>query len=275
MATFVLIPGAGGVAWYWHRVVPLLEEASHGAIAVDLPGDDPQAGLSTYADRVVEAIGRRRVVLVAQSLGAFTAPLVCARVRVRTLVLVNPMIPVRGETAGDWWDNTGSSEARIEAAPKRGGYRSKTFDLATYFLARRSARDHRARRGAAASRGGHHVLGEPCHFEAWPDVPIHVIAGRDDRFFPDRLPASAWRGNGSGVDRSTSFQVATCSRFRIRALSPIGFSSSSEGNRSRPAHPALISGRAWRSSGRSPRATGAASTSRTPKAAELASDLRS
>jgi pimeloyl-ACP methyl ester carboxylesterase len=28
------------------------------------------------------------------------------------------------------------------------------------------------------------VFGEPCRFEAWPAVPIHVIAGRDDRFFP-------------------------------------------------------------------------------------------
>jgi pimeloyl-ACP methyl ester carboxylesterase len=28
------------------------------------------------------------------------------------------------------------------------------------------------------------VFGEPCRFEAWPEVPTHVIAGRDDRFFP-------------------------------------------------------------------------------------------
>jgi pimeloyl-ACP methyl ester carboxylesterase len=43
--TFVLIPGAGGAAWYWHRVVPLLQAAGHDAIAVDLPADDPAAGL--------------------------------------------------------------------------------------------------------------------------------------------------------------------------------------------------------------------------------------
>jgi hypothetical protein len=28
------------------------------------------------------------------------------------------------------------------------------------------------------------VFGEPCAFDRWPDVPIHVIAGCDDRFFP-------------------------------------------------------------------------------------------
>ena len=132
MATFVFIPGAGGVASYWHRVVPLLEEARHEAIAVDLPGDDAHAGLSTYADRVLEAIGTRHVVLIAQSLGAFTAALVWTRVRVRMLVFVNAMIPVPGETAGEWWDNTGSIAARITAA-QRGGY-STDFDLATYFL---------------------------------------------------------------------------------------------------------------------------------------------
>jgi len=27
-------------------------------------------------------------------------------------------------------------------------------------------------------------FGSPCTFEAWPDVPTHVIVGRDDRFFP-------------------------------------------------------------------------------------------
>jgi pimeloyl-ACP methyl ester carboxylesterase len=25
---------------------------------------------------------------------------------------------------------------------------------------------------------------EPANFQAWPDVPIHVVVGKDDRFFP-------------------------------------------------------------------------------------------
>src|SRR5262245_22699047 len=107
MTTFVLVPGAGGMSWYWHRLVPLLEEAKHEAIAVDLPGDDARAGLPVYAERVLEAIGTREVILVAQSLGGFTAALVCAEARVRMLVFVNAMIPVPGESAGEWWANTG------------------------------------------------------------------------------------------------------------------------------------------------------------------------
>lgn len=30
---FILIPGAGGMAWYWHRIMPLLEQAGSEAIA--------------------------------------------------------------------------------------------------------------------------------------------------------------------------------------------------------------------------------------------------
>jgi len=40
MSTFVLIPGAGGAAWYWHRVLPELRARGHEAFAVDLPGAD-------------------------------------------------------------------------------------------------------------------------------------------------------------------------------------------------------------------------------------------
>ncbi len=130
---FVLIPGAGGAAWYWHRVVPLLQEAGHEAIAVDLPGDDPAAGLPEYTDLVTSAISDRgNVVLVAQSLGGFTAPLVAAKVPLGSLIFVNAMIPAPGETPGQWWDNTGWAQARVAAAEK-GGYDTE-FDLAAYFL---------------------------------------------------------------------------------------------------------------------------------------------
>src|SRR4029453_3358450 len=181
MADFVFVPGAGGVAWYWHRVVRLLEEAGHKAVAVDLPGDDEQAGLSAHAGRVLEAIGRPQVILVAQSLGGFTAPPVCARVRVRMLVFVAAMIPVPGETAGQWWENTGSTAARTAAA-QRGGY-SPTFDMVTYFL--HDVPPEISKQGETRQRRQADVVfGEPCEFDSWPDVPIHVIAGRDDRFFP-------------------------------------------------------------------------------------------
>ena len=182
MAKFVLIPGAGGAAWYWHRVVPLLEAARQEAVAVELPGDDESAGLAVYTERVLRAVGERKdVVLVAGSLGGFTAPLVAARAPLRTLVFVNAMIPKPGETAGEWWGNTGSEAARTEAA-RRGGY-STEFDISTYFL--HDVPPEVARAGASQQHEQAKVIfREPCRFEAWPKLPIHVIAGRDDRFFP-------------------------------------------------------------------------------------------
>jgi pimeloyl-ACP methyl ester carboxylesterase len=182
MSVFVLVPGAGGAAWYWHRVVPELRARGHEAVAVDLPGADESAGLPEYADAVAEAIGGRHdVVLVAQSMGGFTASVVCARIPVRLLVLVNAMIPLPGETPGTWWDNTGWEPARIAAA-RAGGYPAE-FDLATYFL-------HDVPAEVVATGEGHNfpeadiAFGQPCAIERWPDVPTQVLAGRDDRFFP-------------------------------------------------------------------------------------------
>jgi pimeloyl-ACP methyl ester carboxylesterase len=99
--TFVLIPGAGGDGWYWHLVAPLLRERGYDAVPVDLPASDDRVGLAQYADAVVRAIGNRaseRIGVVAQSLGGFTAALVCAKVPAALLLLVNAMIPKPGET---------------------------------------------------------------------------------------------------------------------------------------------------------------------------------
>ncbi len=181
MAIFVLIPGAGGMAWYWHRVVPLIRAAGHEAIAVDLPGDQNDAGLAAYSDIVIRAIDNRRdVILVAQSLGGFTAPMVCVRAPVRMLVFVNAMIPTPGETAGAWWDATGAVEAR-NAAAMRHGYAAE-FDAETYFL--HDVPPVVLRSGPMPREEAAIVFGERCIFERWPGIPIHALAGRDDRFFP-------------------------------------------------------------------------------------------
>jgi pimeloyl-ACP methyl ester carboxylesterase len=181
MATFVLIPGAGGMAWYWHRVVPLIRRSGHEAIPIDLPGNDRHAGLAAYADIVISAIAKRSdAVLVAQSLAGFTAPLVCALAPVRMLVFVNAMIPKPGETAGEWWSATGADEAREQAAA-RGGYAAE-FDVGTYFL--HDVPQEVLRTSPQPREEAEVVFGEPCRFDRWPDLPIHVLAGRDDRFFP-------------------------------------------------------------------------------------------
>jgi pimeloyl-ACP methyl ester carboxylesterase len=178
MTAFVLIPGAGGAGSYWSRVVPLLEAAGHDAVAVNLPGPDPQASLPEYADLVVAAAKPfSSVVLVAQSLGGFTAPMAAERLSVDELVLVNAMIPEPGERAGEWWKSTGSVEAREEAA-RRGGY-GLDFDPEVYFLhdVDLTGLDNEAYEENDA------VFGSPCEFTAWP-AATRVLAGADDRLFP-------------------------------------------------------------------------------------------
>jgi hypothetical protein len=163
------------------RVCRFLVEAGHDAIAADLPGDDETAGLPRYTDLVVDAIGSRSdIVLVAGSLGGFTAPLVCERVPVRELVLVNAMIPAPGERPRDWWAHTDALQAQ-EVAARAGGY--GPFDVATYFLhdvdAEIAAEGERYQRPEADI-----AFESVCDFTAWPAVSIRVLAGADDRFFP-------------------------------------------------------------------------------------------
>jgi pimeloyl-ACP methyl ester carboxylesterase len=53
----------------------------------------------------------------------------------------------------------------------------------TYFL--HDVPQHMLRAGPERPREqAETVFGEPCRFEHWPDIPIHILAGRDDRFFP-------------------------------------------------------------------------------------------
>jgi pimeloyl-ACP methyl ester carboxylesterase len=182
MGTFVLIPGAGGDPSYWSRLVPELESRGHAAIAVDIREDDPALGLPEYADITLAAIGGRTdSVLVAQSMGAFTAAMVASRVPVRAIVLLNAMVPRSGETPGEWWDAVGWEQSRRNAAVA-GGYPTD-FDIGTYFLHDVPA-EVLAALPVDERRPSATPFGQPCTFERWPDVPLHALAGADDRFFP-------------------------------------------------------------------------------------------
>jgi len=185
MATYVLIHGAASDSWYWHLVVPELRARGHDVVAPDLPSDDDSAGLDEYADAVMDAVGDRSdLVLVAQSLGGFTAPLVCDRVPVRLMILVAAMVPLPGERPGDWWANTGWEQARREQAERDGRSTGGEFDVITDFFhdvppevtAEAMARGERKQSGTPFEK--------PWPLAAWPDVPTNFLLCRQDRFFP-------------------------------------------------------------------------------------------
>ncbi|MCW2718952.1 alpha/beta hydrolase [Pseudonocardia sp.] len=186
MTTFVLIPGAGGQAWYWHRVVPELRARGHEAVAVDLPAGDDAAGFAEYADAVVAAAAGLGddLVVVGQSMGGFTAPLVCDRLPVRMIVLVNAMTPRPGESGGEWWENTGFGRAREAQAARDGRDLAADPDMLDAFFhdVPDDVRAEAMERGDPPQPGT--PFATPWPLPAWPDVPTRFLAAREDRFFP-------------------------------------------------------------------------------------------
>lgn len=170
MATYAIVHGAADSAASWDLVAARLAEHGHDVVAVDLPCDDDTARFGDYADTVAAAVGDRRdVIVVAHSLGGFTAPLVCDRVGVDLLVLVAGMVPRPGEAAGDWWTNTGYQ-----------GGESDTEDIFFHDV----PADLVARAQAAERHQSGTPMGEPWPRASWPDVPTRYLLCRDDRCLP-------------------------------------------------------------------------------------------
>ena len=183
MTTFVLIHGGGDVGWYWHRVVAELHDRGHEAVAPDLPCDDDSAGLREYADTVIDAIGDRNdLVVVGQSYGGFTAPLVADRVPVDLLVLVAGMVPAPGETPAEWWDNTGYRQAVQEQARRDGGNTGSDDPfIAFYHDVPRAIAEEALSKERSESDAAYHTRWP---LDAWPAVPTKFVLCGDDRFFP-------------------------------------------------------------------------------------------
>src|SRR4030095_12628572 len=185
MATYVLIHGAGSDSWYWNLVAPELRARGHAVVASDLPCDDDSAGLSEYADVVVDSIGERSdLVLVAQSLAGFSAPLVCERVPVRLLVMLAAMVPAPGESPGDWWVNTGHAQARREQDERDSRPTDGPFDVMTTFFHDVPPDVVSEAFARGARRQSDTPFRQPWPLRSWPDVPTRFLLCRDDRFFP-------------------------------------------------------------------------------------------
>ena len=184
-STYILVPGAGGDALYWHWVAPLLRDAGREAIAVPLPAGQDGVGLAEYADAIVAAMGDRdEVVLVAQSMGAYSAPMAAARGGVARIVLVAPMIPAPGEPAEDFWRASGQDEAQRASAIAEGRDPDAPFDLHEMFLHDVPPDVAERLLSEGDSRDEGKSFEDPWPLERWPDVPTRVIAGARDRLFP-------------------------------------------------------------------------------------------
>ena len=185
MAAFVLIPGAGTDPRIYDATIEALKALGHDGLAPALPLDDADAAPSDHADAVIRALpADGELIVAAQSLGAFAGSLVAARAPVAQLVLVAPMIPRPGETAGEWWTSTGHEEAIADLLERHGPMSSWGPDaIAEVFL---HDVDPDVSRANERYQGvpGDGLFGEPWPLEAWPEVPTHVLVPTEDRLFP-------------------------------------------------------------------------------------------
>ena len=174
VASFAFIHGAADSGWYWHLVEAELHTRGHDTVAPDLPVEDENAGLSAYADVVVDAIGpRRNVAVVAQSFGGYVAPIVAERMGARLIALVAGMVPSPGESAEEMFAKTRwQPETLADSSTINVFYHDVPPDLAA----------------EAVRRGGRRQSETPGKeswpLAAWPAIPTRFILGRHDRFFP-------------------------------------------------------------------------------------------
>ena len=133
---------------------------------------------------VSAAPDRDDIVIVAQSLGAFAGPLVAEQVDAALLILLAPMVPAPGETAGEWWQNTGHAKAIADVLERHGPMsewdQTALDDVFLHDVDAHVARETERFNGAP----GPGMFVERWPLEAWPDVPTRVLAPRGDRLFP-------------------------------------------------------------------------------------------
>lgn len=108
MASFVFVHGSWHGAWCWDKLVPLLRDAGHEALAIDLPahGEDRtsafRASLARYSKRVLEAVAAcsQKPIVVGHSMGgmAITKAAMDAPGEAAALVYVCAFVPLPGES---------------------------------------------------------------------------------------------------------------------------------------------------------------------------------
>jgi pimeloyl-ACP methyl ester carboxylesterase len=175
MATYALVHGAYDSGWYWHLVERELRRLGHRTVAPDLPIEDDDASLMDNARVVLDAVEATHeggeLVVVGHSYGGYVAPIVADLTRADRLVLVAPMIPRPGESSEEMWAATGWKMPRNASGAAGAFYHDVDPALAAEAMSRERRQSETTGR-------------EPWPLRAWPEVPTHVVIGRDDRFFP-------------------------------------------------------------------------------------------
>ncbi len=185
MSFFILIPGAGSDPRVYDATIRALGVLGHDGLAPRLPLADETATPSDHAAAVLDVVpARADVVVVAHSLGAFAGPLVAAAVRTMQLVLLAPMIPRPGETAGEWWGNTRHGEAVAPLLERHGPMGSWDLEAINEVFLHDVDPEVALANERFSGAPGSGMFSEPWPLAAWPDVPTRVLVPSEDRLFP-------------------------------------------------------------------------------------------
>jgi pimeloyl-ACP methyl ester carboxylesterase len=188
MTTFGLVHGAWHGAWCWAPVVDELRALGHEAVAMDLPTEDPSAGVEEYAATVLDALDAAvsstddDVVVVGHSLGGLTVPVVASRRPVSELIFLCALVPTPGHAWSasdlftDDWTKLGPN---LVNHPD--GSSSWPPDVAAELFFHDCPPDLAASSAAKLRRQQWKIAQDPCPIAAAPDVAVRAIVCDDDR----------------------------------------------------------------------------------------------
>jgi pimeloyl-ACP methyl ester carboxylesterase len=107
MSTYVLVHGSWHGAWCWYKITPLLEQAGHKVLALDLPGHGRDwtpardVSMQSYVDSVCKVLDTQRepVVLVGHSRGGIVISQAAEHrpEKIKTLVYLAAFLIPNGE----------------------------------------------------------------------------------------------------------------------------------------------------------------------------------
>ena len=186
MTSFALIHGGMHGAWCWSLLEEELRTDGHETVAVDLPAEDPDAGIDVYASVCLEAFADLPddVVVVGHSTGGLTVPVLAERRPVGRMVflcalLPEPLVSVRDQLAAE--PDINSSGAAMGGRQISGGVhrRDPASAKALFFD---DVDDELAEWAVTRLRPqATKPLEEISPLRAWPDVPRTYVMGRADR----------------------------------------------------------------------------------------------
>jgi pimeloyl-ACP methyl ester carboxylesterase len=185
MSDVLLIHGACHGAWCWDGVASHLSESGHRITAVELPSEDPDAGLVEYAETAIGSLPGPPddLVVVGHSLGALTAAVVADRVETRRLVFVAGIISSPGMSLAD----LATVDAERDGHVGKGGFEFREPGLFRFTRAgamRTLFHDcdpEKAELAQARLRFQRSMWNEVANFDDWRAEEIVSIVCADDR----------------------------------------------------------------------------------------------